>query len=124
MSAGHQLNTRVIPLQTHEIFESLYTREVAQAAKPSLIYFTADWCGACKRIDWDFILEEFPDLPVYKCDVDVNKYTPGFCQVRSIPSFVIIKGPKQVVGPMQASDTAKVASWIHTTLTNAKNPTK
>lgn len=124
MSANHQLNTRVIPLQTHEMFESLYNSDPAQAQIPALIYFTADWCGACKRIDWDFILEEFPDLPVYKCDVDVNKYTPGFCQVRSIPNFIIIKSPKQVVGPMQASDTAKVASWIHTTLVNAKNPTK
>ena len=123
MSANQAMNTRVIPLQTHEMFESLYNPS-SKKSEPSLIYFTADWCGACKRIDWDFILEEFPNLPVYKCDVDVNKYTPGFCQVRSIPNFVIIKGPKQVVGPMQSNDTAKVASWIHSTIVNDKNPTK
>ena len=106
--------TRVIPLQTHEQFEALYTPS-EPISKPVLIYFTADWCGACKRVDWEFLLEEFPDLPVYKCDVDVNKYTPGFCGVRSIPNFIMIKGSKQVEGPIQISDTAKIASWIHRT---------
>ncbi len=111
-----QQQTRVIPLQTHEQFEAMYTGEVKA---PVLVYFTADWCGACKRVDWEFILEEFPDLPVYKCDVDVNKYTPGFCGVRSIPNFLMITGTKQIEGPVQTSDTAKIASWIHTTLTKA-----
>ena len=112
-----QANTRVIPLQTHEQFEEMYTGN--SNGKPVLIYFTADWCGACKRVDWDFILEEFPDLPVYKCDVDANKYTPGFCGVRSIPSFVMIKGAKQVEGPIQTNETAKIASWIHQNLHKA-----
>ena len=109
-------------LQNQDMFEKLYNSTPAES--PVLIYFTAEWCGACKRLDWDFINEEFPDLTVYKCDIDVNKYTPGYCQVRSIPNFVIIQSPKKLAGPMQSSDTAKVASWIHTTLTNAKHTPK
>lgn len=108
--------SRVIPLQTHEQFEELYS----DPKKSTLIYFTADWCGACKRVDWEFLLEEFPDLPIYKCDVDVNKYTPGFCGVRSIPSFVMISGPRKVEGPAQMSDTAKIATWIMTTSKKAQ----
>lgn len=113
--------TRVIPLQTHEQFEAMYnpTAEQTPLTQPVLVYFTADWCGACKRVDWEFLLEEFPDLPVYRCDVDANKYTPGFCGVRSIPSFVMIKGTKQVEGPIQTSETAKIATWIHQGLTKA-----
>ena len=103
----------MLPLQTHLEFDDLYQ---AKAKAKALIYFTANWCGACKRLDMPFILEEFPDLPVYKCDIDVNNYTPGFCGVRSIPNFVMVLGNKQVVGPMQTSDTAKLATWIHTTL--------
>ncbi len=113
--------TRVIPLQTHEQFEAMFspTAEQPPLTQPVLIYFTADWCGACKRVDWEFLLEEFPDLPVYKCDVDINKYTPGFCGVRSIPNFLMITAPKKIEGPMQMSDTAKIATWIHQTTTKA-----
>ena len=107
----------MIPLQTQEQFEALYNSELKDQV---LIYFTADWCGACKRIDWEFIMEEFPHLDIYRCDVDENKYTPGFCQIRSIPNFVMLSGSKKTVGPFQSSDTAKVATWIHTTLGNAK----
>ena len=106
-------NTQLIPLPTHELFEAMY----ADTKEPTLIYFTADWCGACKRVDWDFLLEEFPDLSVYRCDVDVNKYTPGFCGVRSIPSFILLlPGSKQVTPLFQSADTAKIATWIMTTL--------
>ena len=101
------------------MFEKLYENNSLTA--PVLIYFTADWCGACKRIDWDFIEEEFPTLPIYRCDVDVNKYTPGFCQVRSIPNFIMIyPGNKNMIGPFQESDTAKIATWIQIQLRKGK----
>ena len=103
------------PLNTHEQFEELYINNKLES--PVLVYFTADWCGACKRIDWSFIEDEFPSLTIYRCDVDKNKYTPGFCQVRSIPNFVMIyPGNKQLEGPFQSSDTAKIATWIQVQL--------
>jgi len=109
-------------LPTHETFEELY-----QTTKDSLlVYFTANWCGACKRVDWGFIREEFPDLPIYRCDVDENKYTPGFCGVRSIPAFVMVHPPKegftnkQITAQFQSSETAKIASWIMTNLITPK----
>jgi thioredoxin-like negative regulator of GroEL len=103
----------MLSLKSHETFEQLY--ESGSLKKPVLVYFTADWCGACKRIDWDFLLGEF-DIPVYKCDIDENKYTPGFCGIRSIPNFIILtpgETKANVVGPFQSSETAKVAAWIH-----------
>ena len=114
---------KMIPLPTHEMFEQLYDPAPTdqKLEKSALIYFTADWCGACKRIDWDFITEEFPDLKVFRCDVDQNKYTPGFCGVKSIPNFLMVHpGNKRITGPFQTSDTAKVATWIHTTLKQQK----
>lgn len=104
-----------IPLQTQEEFETLYKGDLKA---PILIYFTASWCGACKRLDWEFLSQEFPDLPVYICDIDQNKYTPGYCGIRSIPNFVLMP-PSKKLENLQSSDTAKVASWLYKNLKNA-----
>ena len=103
----------MIPLRTQEEFEALYRPALPNKA-PILIYFTANWCGACKRLDWAFLTQEFPNLTIYKCDVDENKYTPGFCGVRSIPAFTMVHTNGTTQGPFVSSDTAKVASWIFT----------
>lgn len=120
----------MIPLHTQEQFET----DIFMPATPSsvpypiCIQFSASWCGPCKKINSDFLVEEFSasagstppnhsemrhaHVTFYKCDIDENKYTPGYCGVRSIPNFVLITGPKKLVGPFQSSDTAKIATWI------------
>ena len=107
----------MIPLQTQEQFEMMYTKDKLPA--PVLIFFTANWCGACKRLDWNFLNEEFPDLPVYKCDIDENKYTPGYCGVKSIPAFLLMT-PEKKLENLQSSNTAAVATWINKNLTKEK----
>lgn len=110
----------MIPLQTQEQFEALYKNTVLPG--PILIYFTADWCGACKKIDWDFLLDcpEFESLPIYICDLDQNKYTPGFCGIRSIPNFIMMS-PDKKLEQFQSNDTSKIAAWIHAGLIKNKN---
>ena len=100
----------MIPLRTQEEFEHLYREKTLDA--PILIYFTANWCGACKRLNWPFIKEEFPNLTIYKCDIDENKYTPGFCQVKSIPHMLLMF-PSKKIENLVSSDTAKVATWLN-----------
>ncbi len=119
---AHQLPSSIQPLATHELFESLYnpSPDKIKPSYPILISFSADWCGPCKRLDWEFITEEFPDLSIYRCDIDVNKYTPGFCGVKKIPSCILLHGPKQVTGPETPADTAKLATWISMTLRKHK----
>ena len=107
----------MIPLQTQGQFEKMYKDKLPG---PVLIYFTANWCGACKRLDWEFLNEEFPDLPVYKCDIDENKYTPGYCGVKSIPAFLFMTPDKKLEN-LQSSNTAAVATWINKNLTSSKN---
>ena len=99
----------MIPLQTQEEFEKLYKETALKA--PILIYFTASWCGACTRLDHDLIHKSFPGVTWYKCDIDVNKYTLGYCGLQKIPSFAIIKNSK-FLGKFSSSDTSTVIEMI------------
>ena len=113
-----------LPLKTQEQFEALWapSSDSEKPSYPILIQFTASWCGPCQRVDWKFLLDEFQDkfAAIYKCDVDENKYTPGFCGARKIPSWCILKGPKQMIGPVQLSETSQIASWLFTSLQQKK----
>jgi len=111
----------MIPLQTQEQFESLLDKEAnkpnavpknsGNAPKKVAVYFTATWCGACKRLDWDAIHAATPDIVWYKCDVDENTYTLGYCGLKSMPSFAFIKDGK-FLGTEASSNTQKVLETI------------
>ena len=81
----------------------------------NIVYFTARWCGACKRLDLAKLVGAYPLVAWYKCDIDDNDYTPGFCGIRSIPTFMIIK-EKKILGTLANSDTEKVLQWVTETL--------
>jgi len=104
----------MIPLQTHIQFEELLKPLTPDGkATPSaiVVYFTAPWCGACKRLDLDHLETFRNDIVWYKCDIDVNKYTLGYCGLSKIPSFVFIKDGK-FLGKFTSSDTGLVVDMI------------
>ena len=106
-------------LATQEELEQLLGRapvpEGVRVPDLSIIYFTATWCGACRRLDMAAIEAAFPEANWLKCDVDANNYSSGFCGVRTIPAFVIIYKGK-ATAPYGNSNTAQVMTWIHTKL--------
>ena len=116
MAAQNQeAKKRMTVLQTQEQLEELLRRgeyKNAQVSPFVVIYFTADWCGACRRLNLNQILNEFPRARWFICDVDENNYSAGFCGVRSIPSFMIIAHgtPSQL---FTNSDTQSVINWLH-----------
>ncbi len=111
--------TSLHPLPSHEFFESLLVRpsniELPRPDKVAplvIVYFTADWCGACKRLDIPALMYAREDAVWYKCDVDDNHYTPGYCGVRSIPSFqAVVKG--QALPLFGSSSNQAVADWLN-----------
>jgi hypothetical protein len=52
-----------------------------------------------------------PEVNWLKCDVDQNNYTGGYCGVRSIPSFIIVKD-KKVSEIFQSTSNDAVEKWI------------
>lgn len=77
----------------------------------SVIYFTASWCGACRRLNMPALEAALPEVNWLKCDVDQNNYTGGYCGVRSIPSFIIVKN-KKVSEIFQSTSNDAVEKWI------------
>ena len=98
----------MIPLLNQPQFEDLLKANDTKA----VVYFTAPWCGACTKLDLDLLEKANSDITWYKCDIDVNKYTLGYCGLTKIPSFVFIKGGK-VLGKFTSSDTAMVLDMIN-----------
>jgi thioredoxin-like negative regulator of GroEL len=102
-------------LMSQEEFEVLIGRapapEGVTLSSLTIVYFTATWCGACKKLDLPLLEQSFPKLTWLKCDVDQNTYTLGYCGMRSIPSFVLISNTK-ILGTLSSSNTEQVANWI------------
>lgn len=108
----------MILLHSQQVFESLIGRgdEPDEKVPPiCIVYFTARWCGACKKLDIERIVGSRPLVAWFKCDIDANEYTPGYCGIRSIPTFLIIKD-KKILGTYSNSNTEAVLKWIEETL--------
>jgi thioredoxin-like negative regulator of GroEL len=101
-------------LPNQEFFESLIVRTSTPAKPPAplvIVYFTASWCTACKRLDMPALVAKRPDAQWFICDVDENDYTPGYCNVRTIPAFQAISYGKAL--PLFGnSQTEVVANWL------------
>jgi thioredoxin-like negative regulator of GroEL len=81
----------------------------------TVLYFTAGWCGACKRLDMVALEAQNPTIEWLKCDVDKTPDVMGYCQVRAIPSFVLLKGGR-AIGPFQHNQNEAVAAWLRANL--------
>ena len=107
------------PLPDQELFECLLCKKEDPVRLPTVpvcavVWFTAKWCGPCKRVDPAKLITEFPMVVFYKCDVDENDYTAGYCNVRAIPTFLAIEKGK-VLGTFQSSSTDDISTWIRST---------
>ena len=101
----------MIPLQTQIQFEGLLNQESKDNSGNVIVYFTASWCGACKKLDLDKLQQLDTNIRWYKCDVDENKYTLGYCGLKSIPSFAFIKNGK-FLGKFSSSNMQMVSDMI------------
>ena len=60
-----------------------------------IIDFTATWCGPCQNIAPVFkeLSEQYPEITCIKIDVDneTTKEICTLCEVRSMPTFIVVK---------------------------------
>jgi thioredoxin-like negative regulator of GroEL len=113
MSIPEKPMTEMTLLRTQEEFEVLLGRVPTEKPIPpfAIVYFTAKWCNACKRLNLHEIMNTAPTASWLKCDIDENDYTAGYCGIRNIPTFLVIKD-KKVMGQLGDSRTEKVVEWL------------
>ena len=114
--ADANAKARMTALLSQEQFEKLLVRDDAANAGLAVVWFTAKWCGPCRRLGVDQIMAASQQTAGHKvkwflCDVDDNNYTPGYCGVSSIPAFLAIRDGRPI-GMKQISDTAAACAWI------------
>jgi thiol-disulfide isomerase/thioredoxin len=107
-------------LETQEQFEELWFNKndtlipgMRVSDKAWIVYFTAAWCGPCKALELDKIVDaaRAKDIPIWKCDETINNYTSGYCAVRKFPTFILMR-PKTIVSTLQSNSTNDVVNWI------------
>jgi thioredoxin-like negative regulator of GroEL len=113
MSTPEKPTGEMMLLRTQEEFEVLLGRVATDKPIPPfvVVYFTAAWCKACKKLDLDAIQAVVPKATWLKCDIDVNDYTAGYCGIKSIPTFLVIRDTK-VVSQLGDNRTEKVVDWL------------
>ncbi|KIO08574.1 hypothetical protein M404DRAFT_364936 [Pisolithus tinctorius Marx 270] len=66
--------------------------------KLTVIDFHATWCGPCHAIApiFEALAKQYPSVNFLKCDVDAAKDVASTYRVSAMPTFVFLKGGKQV----------------------------
>jgi thioredoxin 1 len=80
-----------------------------------LLDFYADWCGPCKIMAP--VLEEIEKnyqgkIEFQKVDVEANEQLAGQYDIRSIPTFVLIKEGKEMDRRMGAMPKEMLKDWL------------
>ena len=89
--------------------EKEYEDHVLKAKGLTLVDFWATWCGPCRMVApiVEELADEFPEVKVYKVDVDENQELALANKVASIPTFLLYKDGeviKKIVGAVSKSE--------------------
>ncbi|KAJ1026290.1 hypothetical protein NDA16_002377 [Ustilago loliicola] len=95
---------------------SNFKREVLDIEKPTMVAFTAPWCGHCQKLVPDYSkvaaqLDGVVKLASIDCDDDKNKPTCGRYGIQGFPTLKLFpptkkRLPKDYQGPRTAKDIA------------------
>lgn len=88
--------------------------ELIECKKTFVLDFYADWCGPCRALTP--IMEEienyFPDIEIYKVNVDEEENLSIGFNVQSIPNVIFIKDGKNVSNSLGLKSKDDMIKWI------------
>jgi len=85
----------------------------------TLIDFYADWCGPCKIMEPIFteIKNDYEGKVTFKkVDVEANSAEASKYSVMGIPTFVLLKGEKEVSRKVGAMPKDILTNWLDSNL--------
>lgn len=89
----------------------------------SFLYFTAKWCGPCQQI-FPLIVELAERLVAknvlvrfYKIDIDENEEFCEKCDIRSVPTFYMMRG-KTLLSSTTGASIQKIGEMLISTYNN------
>ncbi len=91
-SASHNFSeSKVIEVALNNIVD------VLNSQYPKIFYFTASWCGPCKKIKpyYDELSTEYPMIKFYKVDIDKHTKLASSFSVTSVPAFFFMKNANE-----------------------------
>lgn len=109
------------PLPSHQAFEDMLrprgNRPSAHIHEATyapwvVVCFSAKWCGPCQKLNKKWIVAKTPGVQWYSCDVDENDITLGYCSLKGIPGFCIIKDGMFKDKKQGAANEDDVLSWL------------
>ena len=89
----------------------------------NLLYFTAKWCGPCQQIFplitelAERLLAKNVLIRFYKIDIDENEEFCEKCDIRSVPTFYIMKG-KTLLSSTTGASIQKIGEMLISTYNN------
>jgi thioredoxin-like negative regulator of GroEL len=79
-----------------------------------VFYFTADWCGPCKRVKPIVAdLDRDGDIKFQLIDVDSNFELVKSYQIQSVPTFVLIEDNKEIARTTGAQTREQLEAFIN-----------
>ena len=79
----------------------------------TVLYFCATWCRPCQAIGPEFekLAYQFQDCSFFKVDVDDLPDVVQNCGVRVLPTFLIVKGGKNI-GSLTGADPPLLREFV------------